>query len=190
MVERTNEDVIYDKNVIEFVTVGVEFCAMLESDEPMSRDVWIDKMVKILPLLYLKASLLPLTFILDNDMHETFVKEKDYVRVQHKVSSIMADEDIYLDVFVEEMKYSERPISSLVSENIADIYQDVRNFISVYQYELTEQMRDAIYVCKSNFEAYWGQKLVNVMRPLHALRYDKDSEYDNDDNDLDFETWD
>ncbi|MPN10385.1 hypothetical protein SDC9_157680 [bioreactor metagenome] len=79
-----------------------------------------------------------------------------------------------MDVFIEDMKYSERPISAFVSENIADIYQDVRNFVSVYQYGLTDQMNDALLVCKQNFQAYWGQKLINVLRPLHAIFYNGD----------------
>jgi hypothetical protein len=83
----------------------------------------------------------------------------------------MGDEDAYLDVFVEDMKYSDTPVSAFVSENIADIYQDIRNLVSVYQYELTEQMNDALHVCINNFREYWGQKLVNSLRPLHALKY-------------------
>jgi len=92
----------------------------------------------------------------------------------------MGDENAYLDVFVDDMKYSDTPVSAFISENIADIYQDVRNFVSVYQYELTEQMNDALHVCINNFRDYWGQKLVNSLRPLHALKY-SESEAVNDD---------
>jgi hypothetical protein len=81
---------------------------------------------------------------------------------------------------MDEMKYSERPISATVSENIADIYQDVRNFVSVYQMELTEQMQSAINICTVNFRTYWGQKLVNVLRPLHSI---KSREFENEDYD-------
>jgi hypothetical protein len=42
--------------------------------------------------------------------------------------------------------------------------------VSVYQFELTDQMNDALHICKENFRLVWGQKLVNVLRPLHALR--------------------
>lgn len=163
------EENIYDKNVIEFVTVAVEYCAILENDEQLARVDWVEKMLMILPLLYLKASLLPETLMLTHEAPETFVREEDYIRVEKMVADIMAEEDTYLDVFIDEMKYSDRPISAFVSEDIADIYQDVRNFISVYQFELTDQMNNALYLCRSNFKTYWGQKLVNVLRPLHAL---------------------
>lgn len=162
---------IYDKNVIEFVTVAVEFCAILEKDEQLPRADWIDKMLKILPLIYIKASMLPTTNSIFEEAPATFVREEDYTRIESRVAGIMAEEDIYLDVFLDEMKYSDRPVSAFVSENIADIYQDIRNFISVYQYELKDQMGAALFICKENFKTYWGQKLVNVLRPMHALIY-------------------
>ena len=163
--------IIYNKSVLDFVTVAVEFCALLEKEETPPRTEWIGNMLKILPLMYIKASLLPETSPVNDEEPPTFVKESDYVLVANRVAEIMGDEDAYLDVFVEDMKYSDTPVSAFISENIADIYQDIRNFVSVYQFELTEQMNDALYVCMGNFREYWGQKLANSLRPLHALRY-------------------
>ncbi len=171
MAENENEKIIYSPAVIEFVTVCVEFCAFLEKDEVKSRNEWLGKIIRILPLLYLKATLLPETVQLNDEPLETFVNEEDYARIETKVFSIMGEDDIYLDVFVEDMKYSDMPVSASISEAIADIYQDIRNFVSVYQYHLTAQMNDALSRCVENFRTYWGQKLVNVMRPLHALYY-------------------
>ena len=170
MLNKSNDSPIYLPAVLDFVTIAVEISSFLESDETISRDEWIDRILKMLPLLYVKASLLPDTFPLDDEPPATFVREEDYVRVSARIAAIMGDEDIYLDVFVDDMKYSDTPVRATVSENIADIYQDIRNFVSVYQFELTGQMQDAIFICKENFLLYWGQKLVNVLRPLHALK--------------------
>lgn len=167
----SDTNIIYAKPVIDFVAVGVEFCSMLESDASFPREEWLTKMTRLLPMLYLKASLLPEAVGMDDDYTETFVREEDYARVAGKVASTMGEEDIYLDVFVEDMRYSDTPVSAFVSENIADIYQDVRNFVSVYQYEIADQMHEALAVVKENFKNYWGQKLVNTLRPMHALLY-------------------
>ena len=167
----TTDHIVYSKNVIDFVTVAVELCAYLENDDSAERHVWIDKTTKLLSLLYVKALLLPETISLEEEMLETFVKEEDYARIASKVTAIMGEDDVFLEVFVEDMKYSDTPVSAFVSENIADIYQDVRNFISVYQYGLTDRMNDALYACVKNFRTYWGQKLVNVLRPLHTLLF-------------------
>lgn len=170
MLNKSNDSPIYLPAVLDFVTIAVEISSFLENDETISRDEWIDRILKMFPLLYVKASLLPETFPLDDEPPATFVREEDYVRVSARIAVIMGDEDIYLDVFVDDMKYSDTPVRATVSENIADIYQDIRNFVSVYQFELTGQMQDAIFICKENFLLYWGQKLVNVLRPLHALK--------------------
>lgn len=163
--------IIYSSTTLEFVTVGVEFCSFLEKMEPTSKDEWIKKALRILPLLYIKATLLPDIEPLDSHSIETFVKEQDYTIVSKHVESMLGEDDVYLDVFIEDMKYSDRPISSFISEDIADIYQDIRNFISIYQYNIEESMAGALYRCVENFHSYWGQKLVNVLRPLHNLAY-------------------
>ncbi|MDR1516703.1 MAG: DUF5063 domain-containing protein [Dysgonamonadaceae bacterium] len=166
-----SSDIIYSKPVIDFVTVGVEFCAMLESDEGIARKEWLTKMSRLLPMLYLKAALLPETLVVGEESGETFVREEDYACVAGKVARIMGGADAYLDAFVEDMKYSDTPVSAFISENIADIYQDIRNFVSVYQYAIAEQMLEALAVVTENFKNYWGQKLVNVLRPVHTLLY-------------------
>lgn len=56
---KKESQVIFDKNVVEFVTVAAEFCAFLERAEGMKRSMFVDTTLKILPLLYLKASMLP-----------------------------------------------------------------------------------------------------------------------------------
>lgn len=190
MTKKESDNIVYSSTVIDFVTVAVEFCAFLENNGIVSRKEWIDRMLKLLPLIYIKAALLPQTVEINDESPETFVKEEDYARVSAAVSTIMGEEDVYLDVFIEEMKYSDRPVSAFVSEDIADIYQDVRNFVSVYQYGLTDQMNDALFICKQNFENYWGQKLINVLRPLHSLYYNDQDAQLTDDLSEEEELWD
>ena len=163
--------IIYAPVTLDFVTVSVEFCSFLEKMEVTSRTEWIKTILRILPLLYVKATLLPSVELLDDEVSEIFVSEQDYMLISKQVASILGEEDVYLDVFVEDMKYSDRPVSSFVSEDIADIYQDIRNFVSVYQNGLEEAMISALNSCSENFRLYWGQKLVNVLRPLHTLVY-------------------
>ena len=84
----------------------------------------------------------------------------------------MADKDDYLDVFVEDMKYSDTPVLATVSENLADMYQELKNFALEYKTAVDEQlMMNALAQLKENFQYDWGQKLVNVMRALHEVRY-------------------
>ena len=176
---------IFDKNVIEFVTVAAEFCAFLERAERMKRSDFVDTSLKILPLLYLKASMLPKCETIGEEVLETYVTEEIYEILRINLAELMGDKDDYLDVFVSDMKYSDQPITRNISEDLADIYQDIRDFIFVFQLGLNETMNDSLAVCRENFALYWGQKLVNTLRALHDVKYNQpeDEEENQDEED-------
>jgi hypothetical protein len=148
----------------------------MERAQEMERDEFVDKVLKILPLLYLKAALLPRFEQMGFDALETYVTEEGYEEVRRTVENIMADKDAYLEVFVPDMAFSDQPIQKSIAEDLADIYQDIRDFIFVFQLGLNETMNDALQQCQENFETIWGQKLVNTMRALHDVKYRKEEE--------------
>ena len=175
--KKEESQVIFDRNVVEFVTVAAEFCRLLEQAEGMKRSDFVDTILKMLPLLYLKAILLPPCETMGEEEPENYVTEETYEVLRMNLAAILADRDDYLDVFVSDMKYSDQPITRYISEELADIYQDIRDFIFVFQLGLNETMHDALAICQKNFRLYWGQKLVNTLRALHEVRYASD---DND----------
>ena len=170
---------VYGRDVMEFVTVVVEYCAFLEQADGKERLEFVDTLTKLLPLLYLKASLLPKYEILNEAYYsEDFVTEGDYNMVRTHIYNIMGEKDDYLDVFVEDMKYSESPILATVSENLADIYQELKNFAMRYKNATDdEEMMNVLAEVKEEFQYSWGQKTVNVMRALHEVRYTEEDEY-------------
>lgn len=178
---------IFDRNVIEFVTVAAEFCKYVEQAEGTRRANFVDTMLKILPLLYLKATLLPPCEPMGDEEPEHYVTEETYEVLRLTLTSILAERDDYLDVFVEDMKYSDQPITRYISEDLADIYQDVKDFIFVFSLGLNQTMHDALAICQENFRLYWGQKLVNTLRALHETRYTQ-SEDENDEDDTEADT--
>ena len=58
MANRT-ENPIYAHDTLEFVTVAAEYCALLEKSEERTEDELVGTLLKLLPLLYMKAQLLP-----------------------------------------------------------------------------------------------------------------------------------
>ena len=142
------------------------------------RSDFVDKLLKVLPLLYLKASLLPACERLEDDDLETFVTEADYNQLRSEIAALLGDGDDYLEVFLEDMAYSDTPIRQEISESLADIYQVLKDFICVYQLGLPQTMNDALVACRERFAEYWGQRLVNVMRPLHELKYNRHTSWE------------
>ncbi|MFA9390491.1 MAG: DUF5063 domain-containing protein [Prolixibacteraceae bacterium] len=171
MSEEFLNDLVYSKNVIEFVTVANEYCSFVENSLNYSRFDFINKAHMMFPLLYLKACLLP---EIDEETAETpekYVNEVDYNFLLNKISGKLGRYDAYQEVFDEAIQFSETAIEANVSENICDIYQDLKDFLMVYRIGTIEIMSDALWECKNNFNTFWGQKLVNGLRALHAIRY-------------------
>ena len=101
---QSESKVIFERNSIEFVTVAAQYCQFLENVEGMQREEFIDTILKILPLLYVKALLLPeMEMIDEDDTLETCVTEETYSVMNAQLADIMGDRDDYLDVFVEEI---------------------------------------------------------------------------------------
>ena len=168
---KTESQVIFDRNVIEFVTVAAEFCGFLERAEGMKRDKFVDTSLKILPLLYLKASLLPECEMMSDEYPENYVTEETYEILRMNIASVLTEKDDYLEVFLPDMAYSDTPIKKCISEDLADIYQDIKDYIFIFQLGLNETMNDSLVICKENFGNIWGQKLVNTLRALHDVKY-------------------
>ena len=162
---------IFDKNTVEFVTVAAEFCGFLERASGMGRRRFVDTALKLLPLLYLKASLLPDCERMEEADPETFVTEGDYEMIRSTVEGILAGYDDYLEVFLDDMAYSDSPIRQTVSEGMADVYQPLKDFVCVFQLGLRQTMNDSLVICRELFAEFWGQRLVNVMRALHDVKY-------------------
>ena len=172
----SNTHYVYQQPAIEFVTVAVQLCLYLEQVEGLDKSEFVEKMLCLLPLLYLKARLLPKATEELDGFPERFVSEQEYEDIRQKVAQCMGADDTYLEVFVEDMRYSDEPITAFVSENIADIYQEVKDLACNYQTRDEAVMNDALVNCLEAFEQHWGQKLLNVLRPLHAVACEGEQE--------------
>lgn len=169
---------IYSKSNLEFVTVASEYCAFLESSDSLSRTDFVSKITKLLPLIYLKMSLMPELPQLLEDEVEIFVTENDYNFIQGKALAGIGRFDGYLEVFHEDMTYSDTPIAASISEGLADVYQVLKDCIMNYQVGTEEVMNDGLRTCHEQFKEYWGQTLCNVLRAMHNIAYRNDLDTD------------
>lgn len=174
---------IYSSAVIDMVTVSAEYCVFMEKlrEQGETRISFLEKVSKILPLIYVKAALLPDLEEVGFDQLEEIVTEADYDEVRKRVWSLLKAQDEYLEVFTPDMQYSEGPMMCTISEDLADIYQDLKNFVAAFASQNEESMHNAIVQVKENFRTYWGQKLVNAMRPIHDLTFGYHSDTDEED---------
>lgn len=166
-----NKEGIYSRASIEFITVANEYCGFLELQNDFTAEDFIDKLTKLLPLLYLKVSLLPRFNARMEEMPEKFVSEYDYSHLINNLAEKLGERNDYLEVFHEEMQFSDTPIVASIAENLADIYQDLKDTLNNFELAAEDVMNDTMVVCQTNFETYWGQALTNALRALHQVRF-------------------
>ena len=169
---------IYAHNTIEFVTVALEYCTMVENANTINLFDFINRAIKILPLLYLKATLLPNLDTNENIEPEQAVTEIIYESIRKDIADLLGNNDSFLETFHKDMQYSDTPIISFISENMADVYQDIGNFIAIFRQGNEDLMYEAIVLCKNNFQEYWGQQLLNALKALHAIHYNNEEYVD------------
>lgn len=165
---------VYSKNVIEFITVANEYCSFLERAEEMESAVFLGSLQKLLPLLYLKASLIPKFEFEPEDDLEKYVTEVEYNVIQQNVATHTGPGDDYQEVFLPGMQFSESALTSSIAENISDVYQDIKDLVMSFRTLNEDVMEQALWECQQNFAGIWGQKLVNCLRALHNLIYSED----------------
>ncbi|MDA3867483.1 MAG: DUF5063 domain-containing protein [Salinivirgaceae bacterium] len=180
--EEDKRNQLYGKDVLDFVTVATEYTTMLDSLHEYSQYGFIKYTLKLLPLLYMKAHLLPDFEIEEPETIEKFVSEEEWSRVKLQLEQLIGELDNYKENIG---RFEENEINSL-SENFADIYQDIKDFNNLYATSVDEFMRDAVAEVKRTFKEYWGQRLVNTLRIMHHYYFSKtlsrDSEREIDNN--------
>jgi hypothetical protein len=160
---------IYSRNAIEFVTVANGYCHFIEQVNTYLPGKALTTARKILPLLYLKASMLPDVEKILDEATEKFVTELDYNLLLQKWMQKLGENDSYREVFDPGKESTDEILEASISENLLDIYQDIKDFVSLYSLGNEEVMNDALSECLFQFKEYWGQKLVNVLRAIHRL---------------------
>lgn len=170
------ENLVLSKYTEDFVRVALEFCILIEKVKPEEKQTFLGNILKILPLLYLKISVIPpVEEYYDSDL-ESKVNEDLYAKVETNLSEVLGEDNFYLETFHPDINLSDSPVAVRISEDLADIYQDIGNFIGVFKNGQKETMNDSLVQCIENFKKYWGQHLVNALRALHHIEYKEEIE--------------
>ena len=169
---------LYAQPVIELVTVATEYCKYLEQCRGKEPAELCRVMRALLPMVYLKAFLLPAVdepqgwlVNLSSGTRKKFTStpRPAVSMARSSVASVLGANDDFLDVFVEDFKYSEQPVLCTVSECLADVYQQLRELVEAFRQGYEDAMQAALYEMKEEFTLQWGQKLLNALRALHDV---------------------
>lgn len=162
------DDPIYTKNVIEMLTVANDFCIFIESDESTENENIINYLQKVLPLLYLKGSLLNKVAVDDESANERFVIEEQWKNVFDVFKKKFEIYNVFFYVD-EPFTDSELVIEGNLAEDIADIYQDLKDFILLYQKNFYSSKQNAVNSCRILFYERWGIKSIRILGRIHSI---------------------
>ena len=106
---------------------------------------------------------------MEDEEPQRFVTEEDYNFALVGIRELMGSDDAYLDVFIDQGVYTDEVQTAYISEQLADIYQELKDLAAGFQTGNETVMHDAVVVCREAFKEHWGQKVLAVMRALHAI---------------------
>ena len=172
------EDKTISAPILEMLTVANEFCFFLENIEEKKKDQVLFFMQRILPLLYLKGALLPSIEPEYPEASLRFVTEVNWEAVFNPLREILGKDDEFWVIDPLYINETE-PINSSISEHLADIYQDLKDFLMLYQRNDHASRENAISDCEKLFASHWGFRIGNILGRIHFLLHDE-SEIDLD----------
>ncbi len=179
------EDITQSKPILETVTIAKEFCYYFDDVETKSANGILNFIHRILPLLYLKGSFLPDIEVEYPEANEKFVTPEQWESLFYALRDIFEKKDEYFIIDPQHIDETE-PIKASISENLADIYQSMKDFVMLYEKNTYAARQVAIYEFKYLFQTHWGYRIGFLLPKVHHLLYENIGEPPQYEQTLDF----
>lgn len=163
---KENLEKVKSSTVLELIRVAHEFCVFTEALEKKDITDILSFYQKVLPLMYVKGSLLPLLTDVDPSFNEKFVAEEHWQQVFMNVKSKFGTDEYYWQV-----DENKEPMKASIAENIADIYQDMKDFVVLFQKNQLSSKENAVLDVRKYLAFHWGPQLTAAMAHIHNLNY-------------------
>jgi hypothetical protein len=170
----TGDDPVYSRKVLEMLTVANEYCLFMEKAEEYSMEELLNFLQKISPLIYLKSALLPDVEVADEDAVEHYVSEEQWETLFNQLFNKFGEKDQFYFVDHQEKSHND-PVKGSLAESYTDIYQDLKDFLLLYQNPLKSFKENAVRECRRLFETRYGYKLINAQSAIHCIQYPEEN---------------
>lgn len=167
--EELNDHIVYSPEVLEFVRLSNAYCLLLEGLTEGSANDFIAKSLELLSGIYSLMMKLEQPTPVYEDGNEKFVTEQEWSALFQKIAQLLGPQNEYLRKADEDEFDRSDLVTHKISEDLSDIYQELRDFIELYSRGLEEIMNDALWEVQENFGEHWGVKVLNVLSALHQV---------------------
>lgn len=164
--QQDNDNPVISRQVIEMITVAHEYCVYFEQVEKFQTREILSFFQKIGPLLYLKGAMLPADIEADPEFAERHVTEEQWEIVFKSLREKFAEKDLYhtLDENADSRQNS-------LADNMADVYQDMKDFVLLYQKAPIQSKACAVAELQKLFENHWGKIILKALDAIHNILY-------------------
>ncbi|HKL37934.1 MAG TPA: DUF5063 domain-containing protein [Bacteroidales bacterium] len=174
MEDNTRQELLNNEMVSKFVTRAAEYCTFVENAGNFSKVDFVQKSIRLFSGIYADMANMPEIPNATESVNEKFVDENDWHRIYNQVNSKLGYHDDYVDVYDPVAKEDQDVSIVSLADNYADIYQDIKDFVTLYSRGNEEVMADALWECRMSFEEYWGPKMLSALRTLHRLHFSEE----------------
>jgi len=159
-------------NSLAFIGLSNEYCMAIENASEGGREEFVAQMTRLLPRIYIAATdLHNADALYEMSYIDDWLDESLYDQARRNIAMLLGEDDTYLEVFEEDMKYSDTPIAASVAEGLCDIFQVLYNFMETVRNATDENITSALANIAEDFRQYWSKPLCNVLRALNQIRY-------------------
>lgn len=176
MTKNSHIDQVATASVLDMLTVANEFCAFTEKAESYNPQEVYKFYSKICPLLYLKGALLPEITPDEDFIGERFVNEDQWESIYNSLLLVFASNDDFYTLSYE--SGDNIPLKASLAEHLADIYQDMKDFVLLFQKNHDYAKLNAVHECRELFFSHWGVRISSLMPAIHMLCFAPDKEND------------
>jgi hypothetical protein len=164
MEEFDQEDLTLSKAAIEMLTVANEYCLFFEDAEKYETADILTYFQRMAPLMYLKGSLLQPTEVNDEAFAERYVTEEQWENIFKTLREKLGEREKY---YIHDHNYD--TVEASLADNMADLYQDMKDFVMLYQKNTLVSRQSALVQVRELFASHWGPIAINALGAVHRL---------------------
>lgn len=160
---------VYSSEMLEFVTAANGYCQFMEQLSGQEGKAFISEAVTCFSGVYAAFVKLGTTQPENEGTGEPVVSEQEWSNIYQRILMILGPYNDFLRLADEDEFDRSELVTHTISEDAADVYQELRDFATIYSRGMEEFMNDAAWELGERFAEHWGKKLLRSLLALHEL---------------------
>lgn len=162
--------------VRNYLNICKQYCDWVEQKDLPGEQAYYQMLLELLPGIYRGNLRLPKVEVRYTHEAERFVSEKQYKTVFRQIGSVTGKRDKFPYISnphdVDRLLMSEASLAEL----LADVYLELKDFVSLYSTGTLEDMNDALAENQDTFRQEWGVKVLTALNILHYYYFEASSQ--------------